>query len=604
LVPVAGLWCCLAITNQDHLLDSKAFLPGSLVLPVFFIYLQMSGNLMTGVSDLNWGWVANWSRSVYAYLYLAYVVILTLICCYIVIRYILKVKASYLKKRGTQVLITGLIALTVSLTTRILYQQGIFTIPQISDVICVIFGYGMVRAVSRYRLTTISPAAVSDVILGTMSDSLMLLNLNGRIIYANHATSYLLGVPAKKLKGASFSSFIDSADNGDDLLKETIATGGTLRQELSFRSRAGVSTPVLVSTSVVREPAEGVVGFVISAIDNTERKQAEVTIRQQREEYRTIFDSVRPTIAYLDKEGVIMRINKAGAAAFDREPKEVVGRTIYDFFPVDEAAGFATANNEVVRMGVAQLGIVTQYTLPSGVKRWAQIDRIPYRDRDGNIVGVITFNQDITRRKLAEENLEKGLVAVRKNLKDAITTLAKIVEMRDPYTAGHQRRVATLATAIAQELCLSEDQTDQVQMAAIVHDIGKIYIPSDILSKPARLTEVEFQFIKTHPRGGYDIVKGIDFPGAVAESVLQHHERMDGSGYPSGLKDDEILLEAKILAVADTVEAMASYRPYRPSLGIDKALEEISDKKGKLFNESVVDACLKLFREKSFKFVD
>ncbi len=153
-------------------------------------------------------------------------------------------------------------------------------------------------------------------------------------------------------------------------------------------------------------------------------------------------------------------------------------------------------------------------------------------------------------------------------------------------------------------MSLSEDQTDQMQMAAIVHDIGKIYIPSDILSKPARLTEVEFQFIKTHPRGGYDIVKGIDFPGAVAEWVLQNHERMDGSGYPSGLKDNEILLEAKILAVADTVEAMASYRPYRPSLGIDKALEEISDKKGKLFNESVVDACLRMFREKGFNFAD
>jgi PAS domain S-box-containing protein len=462
----------------------------------------------------------------------------------------------------------------------------------------------MVRAVSKYRLTTISPAAVSDVILSTMSDSLILLNLNGKIIYANRATAHLLGVSAKKLKGASFSPCVDGEENADDLLKETIATGGTVRRELSFKSRLGVSTPVLVSTSVVREPVEGVVGFVILAIDNSERKQAEETINRQREEYRTIFDSVRPTIAYLDKEGVIMRINKAGAAAFGREPKEVVGRTIYDFFPVDEAAGFAAGNNDVVRTGVAQLGIVTQYTLPSGAKRWAQVDRIPYRDRDGNIIGVIAVNQDITRRKLAEENLEKSLIAVRKNLKDAITTLAKIVEMRDPYTAGHQRRVAALATAIAKEMSLSEDQTDQVQMAAIVHDIGKIYIPSDILSKPARLTEVEFQFIKTHPRGGYDIVKGIDFPGAVAESVLQHHERMDGSGYPSGLKDNEILLEAKILAVADTVEAMASYRPYRPSLGIDKALEEISDKKGKLFNESVVDACLRLFREKGFNFAD
>ncbi|MGA2367855.1 MAG: PAS domain S-box protein, partial [Dehalococcoidia bacterium] len=365
-VPIVGLWCCLAIANQGHFLDSKAFVFGSLVLPVFFIYQQMSGNLINGVADASWGWVAMWSQSIYSSLYLAYVVILTLICTYVVIRYVIKVKTSYLQKRGNLVLVTGYVTLVVALTTRVLNQYGILTIPQISDVFGVIFGVGMVMAVSRYRLTTISPAAVSDVILSTMSDSLMLLNLNGRIIYANHATAHLLGVSAKKLKGASFSSFVDGDNNADDLLKETMATGGTVRRELSFRSKTGVNTPVLVSTSVVREPAEGVVGFVISAIDNTQNKQAEDIINRQREEYRTIFDSVRPTIAYLDKEGVIMRINKAGAAAFGREPKEVVGRTIYDFFPVDEAVGFAAGNNEVVRTGVAQLGIVTQYTLPWG----------------------------------------------------------------------------------------------------------------------------------------------------------------------------------------------------------------------------------------------
>ncbi len=604
-IPVAGLWFCLAITNQDRFIDNKAIMLASLVLPVFFIYQQMTGNLLTRVEDASWGWAAIWSKSIYSYLYLAYVVLVIFVSIFVNTLYVTKVKAQYLKKRGTIVFITGILALTVGLSIRVLNLQGIATLPQVSDVVCLIFGFGVVQAVSRYKLTTMSPAAVSDVILNTMSDSLMLLNSNGKVIYANGATAHLLGISKNKLKGAGFSSFVDGAGTGDDLLKETLEMGDTVRRKLSFRSKTGQNTPVLVSTSVVREPAEGVVGFVISAMDNTESKLAEETINQQREEYRTIFDSVRPTIAYLDKEGVIMRINKAGAAAFGREPKEMIGRTIYDFFPIEEAARFASGSTEVVRTGVAQFGKVTQYTfLPSGVKRWAQIDMIPYRDREGDIIGVITFNQDITRRKLAEENLEKTLVAVRKNLKDAVSTLAKIVEMRDPYTAGHQRRVASLATAIAQELSLSAEQIDQVQMAAIVHDIGKIYIPSDILSKPARLTEVEFQFIKTHPKGGYDIVRGIDFPGAVAESVLQHHERMDGSGYPSGLKDEEILLEAKILAVADTVEAMASYRPYRPSLGIDKALEEISDKKGKLFNGSVVDACLRLFREKSFNFTD
>jgi len=147
-----------------------------------------------------------------------------------------------------------------------------------------------------------------------------------------------------------------------------------------------------------------------------------------------------------------------------------------------------------------------------------------------------------------------------------------------------------------------DTRIDQLKMAAIIHDIGKIYIPSDILSKPGKLSDIEFRLIKTHSRNGYDIVKGMDFPSSAAEAILQHHERLDGSGYPNNLKDDDITLEAKILAVADVVEAMSSHRPYRPALGIDKALEEISKNKGKLYDPDVADVCLKLFTSGKFEF--
>jgi putative nucleotidyltransferase with HDIG domain len=176
------------------------------------------------------------------------------------------------------------------------------------------------------------------------------------------------------------------------------------------------------------------------------------------------------------------------------------------------------------------------------------------------------------------------------------------VERRDPYTAGHQHRVANLAAAIANEIGLSEEQIDGVRMASVIHDLGKIHVPAEILSRPGRLTENEFSIIKTHPQTGYDILKTEEFPWPVAQIVLQHHERMDGSGYPSSLSGEEILLEARILAVADVVEAMASHRPYRPALGIDKALEEISKNKGVLYDAKVADACLRLFTEKGFKF--
>jgi putative nucleotidyltransferase with HDIG domain len=175
------------------------------------------------------------------------------------------------------------------------------------------------------------------------------------------------------------------------------------------------------------------------------------------------------------------------------------------------------------------------------------------------------------------------------------------VETKDAYTAGHQRRVANLARAIAAEMGLSPEQIDGIRMAAVIHDLGKISVPAEILSKPIGLNDLEYGLIKIHPQVGYDILKEIEFPWPVAQIVLQHHERMDGSGYPQGLLGEEIILEARILAVADVVEAMASHRPYRPPHGVDKALEEISRNRGILYDPEVVDACLKLFNEKGFK---
>ena len=175
--------------------------------------------------------------------------------------------------------------------------------------------------------------------------------------------------------------------------------------------------------------------------------------------------------------------------------------------------------------------------------------------------------------------------------------------MKDPYTAGHQQRVSDLARSIAKEMGLSADQRDFIRTASAIHDIGKISIPAEILSKPTKLTNLEFNLIKTHAQSGYDILKDIEFPWPVADVVRQHHERMDGSGYPQGLKGNDILLEARIMAVADVVEAIASHRPYRPSLGIDFALDDISRNKGILYDADVVDACLKLFREKGYNLV-
>lgn len=199
------------------------------------------------------------------------------------------------------------------------------------------------------------------------------------------------------------------------------------------------------------------------------------------------------------------------------------------------------------------------------------------------------------------QSLINSEMKLRSSLLDSISVVATTVEMRDPYTAGHQRRVAQIATAIAGELGLPEQQIEGLYLASIVHDVGKIKIPAEILSKPGRLTELEFALIKQHPQDGYDILKEIDFPWPIAQFVRQHHERIDGSGYPQGLKTVEIHLEAHIIAVADVIEAMASHRPYRAGLGIEAALAEIDSKRDILYDPNVVDAALRLFREKGYK---
>jgi len=198
----------------------------------------------------------------------------------------------------------------------------------------------------------------------------------------------------------------------------------------------------------------------------------------------------------------------------------------------------------------------------------------------------------------------RGLLRLERSMEGTVQALAATVETRDPYTAGHQRRVALIATAIAKEMGLADDTVRELELAASIHDIGKINVPAEILSKPGKLSSIEFELIKTHAEAGFQIVKNIDFAWPVSEIIRQHHERLDGKGYPRGLKAEQILPEAKILAVADVVEAMSSHRPYRQSKGVDTALEEIDRNRGTQFDTDVVDACLKLFRERGFKIAD
>ncbi|MGO9212350.1 MAG: HD domain-containing phosphohydrolase, partial [Syntrophales bacterium] len=324
----------------------------------------------------------------------------------------------------------------------------------------------------------------------------------------------------------------------------------------------------------------------------------DITILKLAEEkYRNIFENAQEGIYQSTPEGRFTLANQSMARILGYDSPEDLISGITDiahqvyvdseertkFVEIIEKEGF-TKNHEV------------QFRRKEGTIIWVSRTMQVIRDEKGQILyeGIL---EDITERKESIDRLRNALGGT-------VKAIASMVETRDPYTAGHQRRVADLAIAIATEMGLSKDRVEGLRVAAVIHDIGKISVPAEILSKPSKLTDIEFRLIKTHVQSGNDILKDIDFPWPIARMVLEHHERMNGSGYPNGLTGDKLLLESRIMAVADAVEAMASHRPYRASLGIEATLEEIDKNRGILYDIAVADACLRLFREKGYKIKD
>ena len=295
---------------------------------------------------------------------------------------------------------------------------------------------------------------------------------------------------------------------------------------------------------------------------------------------------VSPSITNLTGYTVEERTNLPLDKVLTPDSFEVVSKILKEELVIE-----ASGSKDPSRARIMELEQVHK----NGSTLWTEVKFSFIRSQDGRPIAFMGVTRDITERKQAKEKLEQSYEKLKNALDGMINALASVVEMRDPYTAGHQQRVAKLSCAIARELGFSEDYIQKIRIAAIVHDIGKINIPSEILSKPSQLIKIEFDMIKTHPEAGHNILKKIDFPWPIAQIVLQHHERMDGSGYPQGLKGEDILFEARVIAVADVVEAMASHRPYRPAGKIEDALEEISRNRGILYDPQVVDATLRLF---------
>lgn len=435
-------------------------------------------------------------------------------------------------------------------------------------------------------------------------DALYLNDLKGNFVDGNKAAEELTGYKREELIGKNFLRIkllsSDQIPKAAALLAKNALRKATGPDELILQRKDGTHVSVEIRTFPVK--IENQILVLCSAHDITERKRAEEELRRSQESLAEAQRIGRMSNWDLDLVKNEFRWSDEIYRIFGLNSQEF-GVTYEAFLALvhpDERELVDASYKNAVKNNIP-FDIIHRIIRPDGKVRYVHEKSENIYDEMGKVIRSIGTVQDITEHKLAEDELKESFKKLRNALEGIIQATSAMAEVKDPYTAGHQRRVTDLARTIATEMGLKKDQIEGIRTAGVIHDIGKISVPAEILTKPSQLTEAEFEIIKTHPQVGCDILRDIEFPWPIAQIVYQHHERMDGSGYPLGISGPEILIEARVLAVADVVEAMATNRPYRSALGIDKALEEISKRRGQLYDPEVVDACLKLFKEKRYE---
>ena len=349
---------------------------------------------------------------------------------------------------------------------------------------------------------------------------------------------------------------------------------------------------------ITRDDAGTPLMMIGTHTDISSQKQMDLALAESEQKFKALVEQSLIGIYMVDEEKLIY-VNPRAAEIFGYEPEELA--------EVSLARVIAPEDRELVRNNIRQRTSGDIKTLRyefRGIRKDGQrIDVGVHGSRTmlGNRPVVLGVLQDITDRRIQEERVKEYLHRLERSIMSTVQAISHMVDLRDPYTSGHERRVGELAAAIGTELGMNEHQVTGLRVSGGVHDVGKIAVPAEILSKPTRLSAAEFAIVKTHAQQGYEILKDIDFPWPVAETVWQHHERLDGSGYPRGLSGDQISLEARIMAVADVVESMSTHRPYRPALGVEAAFAELNAKSGTLFDPTVVAACIRLFHQKGYR---
>ena len=413
---------------------------------------------------------------------------------------------------------------------------------------------------------------------------------------ANPAFCHMMGYSEDELRSMTFADITHPDHLQQDMENVKKVGRGEIpfyQTEKQYINKSGKVLWGNLIVSSIRDEHGALQYYLAMVIDITNQKKAVELMLEATDKYQDLAESISDVFFAMDKNLRYTYWNKASEKLTGIPAEEALAKSLMEIFPDNEA------RKQVKDMYLLTIGAKKPQQLtvsyPGDELLVHEISSYPTKE------GVSVFIKDVTDRKKAERQLQDTLESLRKAFSTIIQVMVSTVEARDPYTAGHQARSADLSRAIATEMGLSQDKIDGLRMAGSVHDIGKISIPAEILSKPTKLTEIEFSLIKEHSQKGYDILKDVESPWPLAQIVYQHHERMNGSGYPRNLKGDDILMEARILAVADVVEAMASYRPYRPALGLDVALEEIEKNRGTLYDNAVAEACLRLFREKGYR---
>jgi len=417
------------------------------------------------------------------------------------------------------------------------------------------------------------------------------------LIEVNDRLCAMLGYEREDLVGQSAKMLYPSAEEYERVGRvkyDQVRAEGTGTVETRWCHRDGSEIDVLLSSAPLRADDLDQ-GVIFTAIDITKRMQAGRAVKASEERFRSLADNV-PVGVFRAQPEAGMPLDSANPAL-----ARMLGTTIDVLTTVPDSRWMADpADRESILEQLLEAGQVeaaeVQLRRANGTLFWGSIAARAVCDAEQRLVSIDGTISDNTEARESAARLAAAIQQLQDLLDGTIRVMAAIVERRDPFTSGHQRRVARVASAIARAMDLSHDQVTAVRIAAETHDIGKIGIPAEILSRPGGLSNVERMLIQTHPQAGYEILSGIKFPWPVAEIVLQHHEKIDGTGYPNGVSGDDIRIEARILSVADFVEAIATHRPYRPALGVDRALEELQAACGSAFDPRVVAACLDLFR--------